>query len=192
MAFDPNNFTVADFKDRFPRDFAYLPEWDNTETYNTGDVVFYDVTGLFYEALNNGVTSVPTDTNDWEQISDSKNNYIQDSDITRALDLAILQFNKGIIGREYEAKLSFLYLTAFYLVENTKMALAGISSSGASFPVNNKSVGNVSESFTVPEQYTKSPVLSYYTSNQYGVFYLNIIYPRTRGTMKIASGGTQP
>lgn len=51
--------TVQGFKDLFFRDFPYLPVWDNTETYNTGNEVYYETTKLFYRALNDGVTSTP-------------------------------------------------------------------------------------------------------------------------------------
>tara|TARA_R110000751_G_scaffold299695_4_gene411068 strand:- start:13871 stop:14512 length:642 start_codon:yes stop_codon:yes gene_type:complete len=46
------------------------PEWDLTRTYYKGTIVKYVVDGLFYQCLNNDVTSTPDTIADWATITD--------------------------------------------------------------------------------------------------------------------------
>lgn len=181
--------TIDDFKAQFVRDFPYLPVWDNTATYNAGEVVYYDVNRLFYEALNNGVSSVPTDTNDWKLVSDSIDNYVQDADITRAFGEADLTYNTALFSST--DILPYLYLTAHYLVLDIQAAQAGISSQGA-FNIASKSVGSVSVSYSIPAIFQNNPMAEYLSKTPYGQKYMSFALPRIVGNVQSVEGATQP
>tara|TARA_R110000851_G_scaffold306239_5_gene464507 strand:- start:2150 stop:2725 length:576 start_codon:yes stop_codon:yes gene_type:complete len=187
-----DDLTIQDFKDLFFRDFTYLPTWDVTATYNTGNEIFYAVNQLFYKCLNDGVTSVPTGVADWTLFADDKLNYILDEDITKAIAEAKLSFNEALVNGDCDAvKHVFMYLVAHYLVQDIKASGAGLSSSG-DFTVASRSVGSVSESYAIPEAYLKSATLNYYTKTSYGLKYLNLVYPNTRGNIFVVGGCTLP
>ena len=187
---DLDTITTTDFKNQFPRDFAYLPVWLNTTTYNTGDEVFYDINGLFYRALNDGVTSIPTTIADWVKIEDDVLNYIQDSDIERAFEEAQLSYNQGLFGTDAEVTLVYLYITAHYLVLDLRAASQGVESS-SDFNVQSRSVGNVSESYSIPDIYVNDPNFSFYTKTQYGLKFLSFAVPRMQGNVVSVPGGTR-
>jgi hypothetical protein len=186
---DLNTITVQDFKEQFPRDFPYLPVWSITTTYNQGQRVYYEPTALFYDCKNNGVTSLPTDTNDWDVAQDDINNYVLDSDIERAFAEAQMLFNQTLFYDDAEIQLAYLYLTAFFLVEDIKRATQGLNSS-SSFNVASRSVGSVSESYDIPDAYKNDPQLSILSSNGYGQKYTMLIYGRSRGMIMTVQGAT--
>lgn len=186
---DLTTITVSDFKSQFSRGFPYLPEYDNTKLYNKGDRVYYDTTELFYDCTVDGTQGVlPTDTNNWTQVSDSVKNYILDDDITKAFVEARLNLNQALFSSDEFIELGFLYLTAHYLVNDIKAG--GLESSGA-FPVQSRSVGSVSESYAVPERYKSDPILSFYTQSSYGLKYLNMILPALTGNVGSVAGATK-
>lgn len=185
---DLTTITVDDFKTQFARDFPYLPVWV-AGSYNQGEEVYYEVTRLFYRARSNGVTSTPDTNADWEQIDDNVINYVQDSDITRAFGEAQISFNQALFGLDAEIRLAYLYMTAHYLVNDLKTARAGAQSTG-DHTVASRSVGNVSESYAIPEAFTKNPIFTFYTKSGYGLKYLNLIFPKIKGNVVSVQGGT--
>lgn len=189
---DLSTITVDDFKSLFRRDFPYLNEYDNTELYNSGDRVYYATTKLFYDCTVNGTTGVlPTDTNNWTQVSDDIDNYILDEDIEKAFGEAKISFNQSLFTSDENITIGYLYLTAHYLVNDIRAASRGISGVAA-FPLQSRSVGSVSESYGVPEVYLKNPVYSFYTQSPYGLKYLNLILPLLVGNIMGICGGTRP
>lgn len=180
------NFTIADFKSLFSRDFKYLPIWVNTNTYNQGDVVYYNVNKLFYRAKNNGVNSVPTTNNDWLLIVDNVNNYIQDADIDKAFDEACFVFNASLYPTD-KIKLPWLYLTAHFLVLDLR---AGGLKSESFALTSSKSVGSVSESYSIPDWILNNPQLAYLSKTSYGSKYLNMTIPYLVGNVGAVYGGT--
>jgi len=189
---DLSTITIEDFKSLFPRDFPYLNEYDNAELYNAGDRVYYTTTKLFYDCTVNGTTGIlPTDTNNWSVVSDDLENYILDSDITKAFSEAMITFNQALFTSETNIEIGYLYLTAHYLVNDIRASQAGISGTG-SFPVASRSVGSVSEAYGIPDAYMKNPVFSFYTQSSYGLKYLNMVLPRLVGNVVSVEGGTRP
>ena len=189
-----DTIAIQEFKDQFFRDFLYLPTWLVTTTYNTGDKVYYDVNGLFYTCQNDGVIGVlPTNITDWTAYTDSKLDYIQDIDITKAFTEAKISFNEALVedtnGDCVNVKHTFYYLVAHYLVQDIQASLQGLESTG-NYNVSARSVGSVSETYSIPEAYTKDPILNYYTKTSYGLKYLNIIYPAMIGNVGVAYGRT--
>jgi len=193
---DLSTITVDDFKAQFRRDFPYLPVYDNAELYNTGNRVYYPTTKLFYDCLADGVTGIPpsppVDPAKWVKVIDDVDNYIQDQDITNAFAEAMLVFNQGLIqGTDAQVKLVFLYLAAHYLVNDIRAAQRGINGIGA-FMVTSRSVGNVAESYGIPQAYLNDPLLAFYTQSTYGLKYLSLILPKLVGNVGVVWGGTLP
>jgi hypothetical protein len=176
---------VQDFKIQFPRfNPTYLPVYIPTETYTQGQTVYYN--GAFYECIVVSTTAVPTTTTDWQVTSDSVLNYTQDSDILTAMLEADINFNKSLFPDTETQNLVFLYLTAFYLTLDFRNASGG-NSAGVT---TSKSVGSVSEGYTIPQWVMKSPTMSIYASNGYGLKYLSLIYPYMIGNVILVNGAT--
>jgi hypothetical protein len=178
--------TVDDFKDQFYRDFNFVITWV-AGTYNTGDQVFYEVNSRFYECLSDGVTSIPTTVVDWKQIDPT--GLVSDKDITNAYAEACTNYNSSLFGDDDEIKLSYLYLSAHYLVHD--LNAGGVDSSGVG-QVNSRSVGNVSESYSIPQWQLDSPIYSFYTKSTYGLKYLNLVIPKLTGNTFTVEGCTTP
>jgi len=188
---DLNTITVQDFKDNFFRDFAYLNTWVADTTYYSCDIVYYDVTKRFYKCVAASTTALPTVITAWQIFADDIYNYILDADINKAFKEAQIIFNQGLFGSDEQLTLGYLYLTAHYLVLDLKTAQQGITGAG-SFAVSSRSVGNVSESYAIPEAFTADPVLSYFTKTQYGQKYMSMILPNLVGNVQAITGATQP
>lgn len=180
------NVTVADFKTQFPRFTpVYLPVYVTEKTYYKDEVVYYE--GKFYKVKVASTTNIPTNTTDWEETSDNVLNYTQDSDITNAMAEASVNFNEGLFDTVETQKLMFLYLTAFYLTMDFQNAL---SPSGAVGLIASKSVGSVSEGYSVPQWVLNKPQYSIYARNGYGIKYLNLLMPYLVGNIILAKGAT--
>lgn len=181
------NFTVtaSDFKTQFPR-FSpmYLPVY-TAGTYFKGDIVYYSVTGLFYQCKKQTTTELPTVTSDWDVYNDSVLNYTQDADILEACTEAEINFNEGLFPDAATAKKVFLFLAAHYLTIDFNNAL-GVNQIG--IPTS-KSVGSVSEGYTVPAWLLNNPALSMYATTGYGIKYASLIKPYITGNVFIVKGG---
>lgn len=190
---DLNTITIADFKVQFRRDFPYLPVYDNAKLYNAGTRVYYPSTDLFYDCKVNGTTStLPTDTTKWAVVSGvSVYDYVADEDITRAFGEAAVNFNQALWGDDTSIKLGYLYLTAHYMVQDLRAGAGGVAAT-PSFLLTSKSVGNVSESYGIPQRYMDSPQFSYLATTPYGLKYLSLVVSRLVGNVVAVAGGTNP
>ena len=184
---------VDDFKDHFSRDFPYLPFWINGKAYFKDDVV-YD--GLnFYKSLVDANLSPLSDNQAWSLYNDSEENYLTDSDIEKAINEAIAAFNAELFENNPNEKfcercLAFLYLVAFYVVLDIKNSSSGLSSNAYTSFVSSKSVGNVSESYSIPSWATNNPMYSLYLDNGYGKKYLSLLIPKITGFFYLSKGAT--
>lgn len=187
---DLSTITVSDFKVLFRRDFPFLPSYDATKIYNLNDRSYYN--GLFYEAKADGLTNIlPSVAASWNKVPDNADDYIQDADITQVFVEAGSMLNQGLFNSDGMVKVGFLYLSAHLLATNIKNASSGVMSV-AGQPVNSKSVGGVTESYTIPQAYIDDPVLSAYTSTGYGMKYLSLVLPALRGNVGVVAGWTNP
>lgn len=205
---DLSTITVADFKAQFRRDFPYLPVYSDTQIYNTGNDVFYPPTNLFYQCILDTVKGIAPvvrydqgnkydtaglqyDSNKkyWIKKMDDVDNYIDDCDITNAFAEALILFNLALFGKDASQKLGYLYLSAHFLCNDTKARLNGITAPGQ-FLMTGRSAGSVSESYTVPQIFSDTPNLSFYTTSSYGMKYLNMILPSMTGNMASVLGRT--
>ena len=185
--------SITEFEDYFFRDFPYLSniEWEIVTNYLVGDKVFYDVTSLFYEALIANVAQVPTTIGTWQTYSDNQQNYILDQDIQKAFDEAIFNINQECFETQEKFNIAFFYLSAHYLVQDLLASSQGISGSYSWLTVT-KSVGNVSQSFGIPQRILDSPQFAYLSTTRYGAKYISIIYPCIIGGVVSVAGATHP
>ncbi len=184
--------TPQDFKDHFYRDFNYNAVlWSVADTYNIDNIVFYNITRLYYKALANGLIGIlPTDTNSWINTPDL--GYVLDEDINKAFDEACLVFNESLFSETDETKkLAYLYLTAHYLVIDLKNA-KNSGEVGSSGSVASRSVGNVSESYNIPKWMTDNETLAPLAQTSYGVKYYSLVKPRLIGSSFVVQGATLP
>lgn len=174
--------TPSDFKAQFPR-FSpmYLPVY-SAGTYFKGDIVFYN--NLFYECAATNTINPPTNTTDWKLYDDSVLNYTQDSDIQEAINEAKVNFNEVLFPDIETAKLVFLYLTAHYLTIDFNIA-QGVAQIGIT---TSKSVGSVSEGYTIPNWLLNNAALSTYATTGYGIKYASLLRPYLVGNVFIAKG----
>jgi len=118
-------------------------------------------------------------------------NLVSDNDIEKAFAEAQMMFNQGLFGTDAQVEIGYLYLTAHYLTLDLRAGLSGISG-GAQYPVASKSVGSVSESYSIPQEYLDDPYLATYTQTTYGLKYLSFVLPAIRGNVQAVWGGTNP
>jgi hypothetical protein len=118
-------------------------------------------------------------------------NTVLDSDINKAIVEAGVNFNDALYSDQETYSVSYLYLTAHYLVMDLRASTQGIA---GDFPwlTNSKSVGSVSEGLAIPEFMLKNPMLSHFGKTYYGVKYLSLVYPRIVGPIFASYGGTNP
>lgn len=179
--------TEDDFKSQFFRDFTFIDTWLVTITYKIGDKIFFDVDKRFYESITSGnIGNLPTDVTKWKQIP--FNELISDLDINNAFTEACITFNDALFTSDDNLKLGFLYLSAHYLVHD--LNANGVSGVGQVGIVNSRSVGSVSEGFTIPQAYLDNPIYSFYAKSTYGIKYLNMVLPRLPGNVVAIEGAT--
>lgn len=119
--------------------------------------------------------------------SSDMSKYILDADISKAISEALVNFNESMFDSDANTTVVFLYLAAFFLVLSLQTSAQGVGSQ-VNFPVNSKSVGGVSISFSIPERILKSPVFSIYAQNGYGLKYLQFVLPYTIGNAVLIDG----
>jgi hypothetical protein len=175
------NPTVIDFKNYFTRDFVYLPlEWSQTVTYNQGNTVYYSLTGLYYICLNNGVLNdPPTNTINWSLYAINVLDYVQDSDISRALNEVSLEINKNLFESQNVYTTAYLYFSAHILCINMMTSNKGLNSN-YSWLLISKNVADVGASYSIPTYISNNMVFSTYAKTWYGVRYLEYVYTRAR------------
>ena len=180
-----DNLTVAQFKTQFPR---FTPQYLSSVAYISGNtyfknnIVYYE--GAFYKAKKD-TTALPTVTTDWSVYEDSVLNYTQDNDIMEAYGEARVNFNESLFGDDAIALRVFLFLAAHYLITDFNNAL-GLNQIG--IPTS-KSVGSVSEGYTIPPYIQNNPALSMYCTTGYGTKYATLIYPYLIGNIMLFKGG---
>ena len=180
-----SSVTVQEFKDYFFRDFPYVPYYKENKTYQQGDEVYYQQ--VFYQSLIDDNTFIPTDNTKWKKVSDDVLNYVTDQDITKAMSQAQIGANERFGYTDDEKVIIYLHLIAFYLVVDLKNASGGVNSSYAGITTS-KSVGNVSQSYSLPTWMTNSPMYSLYCQNGYGMKYMSLIAPYLAVTIMFNRG----
>lgn len=181
-----DSITASDFRTQFPRftpqyltDIMYV----SGKTYFKDNIVYYE--NNFYICKKETTTNDPTNTSDWNVYNDSVLNYTQDEDILEAYAEAKVNFNESLFPDEAIALKVFLFLAAHYLTVDFQNALGSTTIGIAT----SKSVGSVSEGYTIPQYIQNSPALSAYCTTGYGVKYASLMYPYTIGNVMLFHGG---
>lgn len=174
--------TVDDFRNFFPRFVpVYLPVYVEGKTYFNSDIVYYNE--LFYQCIVKNTVELPTVETDWKLINQDVLNYTRDEDIENAMAEASVNFNESLFDDE-QAKLIFLYLTAYYLTYDLQNATGAVQTG----VITSKSVGSVSESYGIPTSFLNNPMYSLYAKNGYGLKYLSLIIPYLQGNILFFKG----
>lgn len=102
---------------------------------------------------------------------------VTDYDIAKALRAAI-QFNmsQAIWGSQAAFTYAYCLLTAHYLCENAIASGAGLGGQ-SEWVRNSKTVGDVTDSFNIPDRVMRSPFLSKISKTTYGSQFLELISP---------------
>lgn len=116
---------------------------------------------------------------------------VMDSDITKAISMAAVNFNPALFGTQANYTLCFLLLTAHFLIMNLRASSQGISGQ-YSWLENSKSVGSVSQGLSIPDRIMANPYFAMLTKTTYGAEFLFLILPQLTGQMFIAYGSTRP
>jgi hypothetical protein len=179
-------YTVDEFKAQFPR---FSPQflsdlfYKNGLTYFKGNIVYYG--NSFYICIVENTTNDPLTISDWKLYDDSVLNYTQDEDIQEAIQEASINFNKNLFADCTKAKTAFGLLVAHFLTVDFNNAL-GVGGVGI---VTSKSVGSVSEGYTIPAWLTNNQVLSTFAATGYGIKYASLIRPLLVGNVMLFKGG---
>lgn len=181
-----DNLVPSNFRTQFPR---FTPQYLSDITYVSGktyfkdNVVYYE--NNFYICKKETTTNNPTNTSDWNIYDDSVLNYTQDADILEAYAEARVNFNESLFPDEATALKVFLFLAAHYLTVDFQNALGGTN---IGIPTS-KSVGSVSEGYSIPPWINENPGLSVYTGTGYGLKYCSLIRPHLVGNILLFKGG---
>lgn len=179
--------SIEQFKEFFCRDFPFLPNYDSIKVYWKDDIVFSQE--KFYQSLKDNNTALLSDTTAWQVVNIDKYNYILDADIIKAKTQAMLNANSRFGENDCEKINIFLHLWAYYLVVDLKNSSAGVGG-GYTGVVSSKHVGDVSESYAIPQWMTTNPMYSIFGQNGYGLKYLSLIAPYTAVTLLYSRGCT--
>jgi hypothetical protein len=99
--------------------------------------------------------------------------------------------NPCLFGSQSEWNQGYLFLTAHYLVLMIRASGQGLNGQ-ASWVQASKSVGGVSEGFSIPQRILDNPVFAMFTKTNYGMQFLEMMLPRLGGSVGIARGHTKP
>lgn len=117
--------------------------------------------------------------------------HVMDSDITKALGTAGITFNEGLWSSQAQFNQAYLYLTAHFLVESIRASSSGLNSQNAGNTIA-KSVGDVSESYEIPEKVKRNPFLAALYTTKYGALFVQMLAPRLVGNVLTLRGRTTP
>lgn len=138
------------------------------------------------------------------QVPDFKNQFVRDFpygtdietqvldvDITSALQATNFNINQCLFADQGTYTYGYLLLAAHYLVVNLRNSSQGINGQ-FNFLQAGKSVGSVSESFSIPERILANPYWAMLTKTNYGAEYLQLLLPQLTGQMFTSFGQPRP
>lgn len=108
--------------------------------------------------------------------------HVRDVDICRAFNQAEINFNEGLFGTLQTFTEAFMLLSAHFLCVNLLNSSQGLGGAGT-WLTNSKAVGNVTESFSIPDKILRDPFLAMYSKTSYGMTYLQLIMPLLVGNV---------
>jgi len=119
------------------------------------------------------------------------NTSVLDADIVNAFNQVDITINQQLWGSQTAFTLGYLLLAAHFLVLTLRSSSQGLNGQ-YNWAQNSKSVGSVSESFSIPQRILDNPDFMAYTKTNYGSQYLNLLWPKLSGQMFSVMGRTKP
>lgn len=119
------------------------------------------------------------------------NTSVLDSDITKAYGQVNFAINPALFPDQASYTLCYLFLAAHWLVTDLRMSSQGISGQ-YNWLESSKSVGSVSEGFSIPQRILDNPEFAMLSKTNYGAKYLQLLLPQLMGQIFIAPGRTLP
>ena len=116
---------------------------------------------------------------------------VLDQDITNGFNMVDITINPALWGNQTAYTIGYLLLAAHFMVLSIRASSQGLNGQ-YSWAQNSKSVGAVSESFTLPQRIIDNPDFMAYTKTNYGAQYLQLVLPLLAGQMFTVCGSTQP
>lgn len=116
---------------------------------------------------------------------------VLDQDILIAFNSVDIQINEGLWDNQGAYSQGYLFLAAHNLVLNLRASSQGLNGQW-NWIQNSKSVGQVSESFSIPQRILDNPDLATYTKTNYGAQYLGLLWPNLCGQIFSIEGRTRP
>lgn len=107
---------------------------------------------------------------------------VTNQDITNALADAGFSFNEALFSTQANFTLGYLLLTAHYLVMNLRASSQGIAGQYNWLDAS-KSVGSVSEGFSIPQRILDNPNFAMLSKTMYGAKFLALILPQLIGNV---------
>lgn len=112
-------------------------------------------------------------------------------DITNAFNLVDMAINQALWDNQTAYNIGYNYLAAHFLVLNLRASSQGINGQ-YNWMQNSKSVGSVSESFTIPQRVIDNPDFAQYFKTNYGAMYMQLLWPKLCGQIFTVFGHTKP
>lgn len=116
---------------------------------------------------------------------------VLDSDIGKAYGQVNFAINPALFSNQTDYTLGYLWLAAHWLVTDLRASSQGISGK-YNWLESSKSVGSVSQGFTIPQRILDNPLFAMYSGTSYGAKYLQLLLPGLTGQVFIAPGRTLP
>lgn len=116
---------------------------------------------------------------------------VLDEDITKAFTLTNVNMNQGLFADQGSYNVGYFYLSAHYLVMNLRASSQGINGQ-FNFPEASKSVGSISQSFSIPQRVLDNPDWAVLMMTNYGAQFMQLILPQLAGQMYAVFGTTLP
>jgi len=129
-------------------------------------------------------------TRDWPYNADPTIG-VTDGDINKAFGQTNININQGMWETQTDYQIGYLLLAAHYLVIDLRMASQGVQGQYA-WIESSKSVGSVSQGFSVPQTILDNPYLAMLAQTNYGAKYLQLLMPQLAGNVFISYGRTLP
>jgi hypothetical protein len=108
---------------------------------------------------------------------------VTDFDIATAQAKALgFNMTQALFATQQAFSLAYGLLSAHYLCESLQASGVGLGGK-AEWLTNTKTVGNVSESFSIPDRILRSPYLSKLSKTTYGAQFLELVSPLLIGNM---------
>ncbi len=115
---------------------------------------------------------------------------VLDQDIAKAFQQVNVNINQALFGDQSSYTIGYLLMSAHFLVINLRASSQGLNGSYA-FLENSKSVGNVSQGFSIPQRILDNPYWAMLMTTSYGAEFLMMILPQLCGQVFTVLGRTR-